>query len=380
MYQVSLVPCSTYDPERLQSALQETVAPWGGLEGVLAGERILLKLNLLTAKPPEAAVTTHPSVLRAMIDFLQANGRDVVVGDSPGGIHTPRSFQRLLEITGIAPVIRDTGCEVVFFDDQVLEYRSTVARTYSRFPIPRILTEVDNVIGLPRLKTHQLTVLTGAVKLLYGYIPGTRKAEYHLHTGKNVNMFAELLCDLYATFPPTFTLMDGIVAMEGNGPHHGSPRPLGFLLAGTSAPAVDFMAAWMTGFDPLQIPTIRIAADRDLGPRELSEIQTFGPDPAGLRVLDFCPPDAHRLFSLPEFFVAGAQRFLAVRPTVNRHRCKRCGFCEHHCPARAVTCDVNGFPVISSSRCIRCFCCQELCPAGAILVHRPLVRRLLPFR
>jgi Uncharacterized conserved protein len=234
---------------------------------------------------------------------------------------------------------------------------------------------VDAVLALPRFKSHQLTTLTGAVKLLYGYLPGTLKAEYHLHTGKNLDTFAELLCDLYATFPPVFNLMDAIVAMEGNGPRHGNPRHLGLILASDSGTALDFVMADLVGMDPLRISTIRKASGRGLGPSGWGEIQMQGVPRDAVRCRDFLRPDAHQLRYVPEFFLSAAQRVVASRPFIDPQLCKSCGICVTNCPSHAIQSRHDAPPTIRSSRCIRCYCCQELCPAGAVQVRRPFLRR-----
>jgi uncharacterized protein (DUF362 family)/ferredoxin-like protein FixX len=377
-YRVSLQKCDDYSLEHLLNAIGKNLEPWGGMRAILQDkESVLLKLNLLGSAPPEAAVTTHPAFLEAVIALIQEEGINPLLGDSPGGVQTSASFQRLLTVTGIARVAQKTGCRTLFFNEDTTVYQSELSRTFKKFQIPRILTEVDAVIGLPRFKTHQLTTITGAVKLLYGYLPGSLKAEYHLHTGKNVHTFAELLCDLYATFPPVFSLMDAVVAMEGNGPRHGSPRHLGLILASPSSGALDYVMSYVAGFDPMRIPTVAKAAERGLGPGGLQGIEICGEPLEALRCHDFCPPDAHRIRYVPEFLFSAAQAVLAARPVINPLRCRSCGVCELNCPSRAIFRQKDASFSIHSSRCIRCFCCQELCPEGAVEIYHPFLRRVL---
>jgi uncharacterized protein (DUF362 family)/Pyruvate/2-oxoacid:ferredoxin oxidoreductase delta subunit len=377
-YRVAVNRCEDYDPDRLITALTKSLLPWGGMKGILGdAETVLLKLNLLGAAPPEAAVTTHPAFVQAVLTLIQDEGITTCMGDSPGGIQNQESYQRLLEITGIAQVARETGCPTIFFDEDIQPFHSTKSRTFKKFDIPKILTHVDAVIALPRFKTHQLTTITGAVKLLYGYLPGTQKAEYHLHTGKNLATFSELLCDLYATFPPTFTLMDAIVAMEGNGPRHGIPHHLGLIVTGKSGTALDFVMAHLTGFDPLRIPVIQKAAEREIGPASWEEIEMLGEPRESILCSDFLPPDAHLMRYVPEFFLSAAQRLVAARPVIDPRTCRSCGICVANCPSRAIQRQEDAPPVIQHSRCIRCYCCQELCPADAIRVHLPPLRRII---
>ena len=380
-YRVSIKRCEDYQIEHLRKGIESSLEPWGGMKTILDGkEMVLLKLNLLGSAPPEAAVTTHPSVVEVILSLIGETGVTPIIGDSPGGITSTSSYQRLLDVTGIARVAREMGCRTIFFDEDTMIYHSNQSRTFRQFRIPRILTEVDAVIGLSRFKTHQLTTITGAVKLLYGYIPGSLKAEYHLHTGKKIDTFAELLCDLYATFPPTLSLMDAVIAMEGNGPRHGVPRTLGLILSSPSAPALDWVIADIVGFKPLNIPTIQKAAERGMGPTSLEEIDIVGEELEMVRCDDFSPPDAHKLRYVPEFFLSAVQSVIAAYPAINPIRCRRCGICVQNCPSQAIRGRPRGVPSIRSSRCIRCFCCQELCPEGAVEVQLPALRRLLQKR
>lgn len=362
----------------MTAALIRCLSPWGGLNHILEGsDTVLIKLNLLSAEPPSAAVTTHPSVVEAVTTIVKDAGAIPILGDSPGGFTTQASFHRLLEVTGIAAVADTCGCEVVCFDTLPMKEYIGKGRTYRKFTIPSLITEVDAVICLPKFKTHQLTGITGAVKLLYGYLPGKAKAEYHLIAGKDLTTFSEFLCDLYATFPPSFSIMDAVDVMEGNGPHHGIPRHLGLLLASQSGPALDLTMASIVGFNVKTLPTIEIAAQREMGPGSINEIEILGPCLDELRVSDFCPPTTHRSLSLPTFITTGAKWLFAARPCFDSVRCRKCGLCANHCPANAIHHTPGALPSISHTHCIRCYCCEELCPAGAVEIKAPLLRRWL---
>ncbi|KAF5047092.1 hypothetical protein DSECCO2_463960 [anaerobic digester metagenome] len=374
---VSITRCPDYEPYRVEDAFAACLAPLGGIEAFARrGSRVLVKPNLLASRPPDAAVTTHPSVVRAAIRALQSAGTDVVVGDSPGGRNTPERFAALLRRTGLAPVLEECGCEAVFFDEASTELPSPSGRVYRRFRVARAVTEAEAVVSLSKCKTHQLTLCTGAVKNCYGYIPGVAKAEYHLHSGQDPRRFASLLLDLYQARPPVLSVMDAIVGMEGNGPSNGRPRALGLLLASPHAPDLDFVQAMLLGIDPLAVPTVQEAADRGVGPGTVEEIEFLG-DPFGeLRGADFERPGAHLSSRVPAPLIRAASRFFAVRPRVEEDRCRGCGACVESCPPGAI--EFSGrYPRIRYQDCIRCFCCQELCPADAIALDRPFLRRLI---
>lgn len=371
---VSLARCRSYDPDEVGSALSAVLAPLGGMAAfVEPGMRVLVKPNLLSARPPERAVTTHPAVVRAVVEAVQACGGVPVIGDSPGGQNTPSSYDALLRTTGMMGVIEETGCEYVYFDDESVAVPSPDGLVFRGFTIARAVADADAVICLPKLKTHQLTAYSGAVKILYGCIPGITKAAYHLHAGQDREVFADLLLDLHAAIPPSLSVMDAVVGMEGKGPQSGNPRQIGLIAASASCTALDYAAALAVGLDPLSVPTIARAAARGEGPAAPGDLRVHGPPIAEVRVADFVPAPASPP-SLPSFVTQFGGRLVAARPLVDAGRCTACGTCAAVCPPHAITFVPGEIPQIDEEACIRCFCCQELCPQGAVEIVRPSVR------
>ena len=168
-YEVSITKCDSYELEKVKNSVATSLEPIGGLQNfVKAGDRVLVKLNLSVAKPPGAAVTTHPAIAQAVVESVQELGATPVVGDAPGGGCSAATYRALLKTTGIQRVIDETGCESVRFDDDKTHVVSERARTFKRLWICKAVTEADVIIGLPKLKSHLLTYYTGAIKLLYG--------------------------------------------------------------------------------------------------------------------------------------------------------------------------------------------------------------------
>jgi uncharacterized protein (DUF362 family)/NAD-dependent dihydropyrimidine dehydrogenase PreA subunit len=377
-YQVSIEKCGSYDDHKVRKAVEACLAPLGGLESVVSdGDRVLVKLNLLSAKLPDAAVTTHPAIVKATVELVQELGATPVLGDSPGGGSTAASYKSLLEKTGIQDVVDNTGCELVRFDETKQEVASVKAKTFKKLTLAKAVTEADVIIGLSKLKTHNLTYFTGAVKLLYGYIPGLFKTEYHLHTAKDTNLFADLLLDIHEIYPPALTLMDAIVGMEGAGPSNGKPRKIGLVLSSKSCTALDFVAVTIAGFDPMSVPTVRLAQERGVGPARLEDVRIDEERVQPLIMEDFEKTLTASLSKAPPFLINTLKRFIAVKPIIDVSNCKRCGECYRACPPNAIAFKKAQKPNIDYSKCIRCYCCQELCPEGAITVSAPLIRRLL---
>lgn len=315
------------------------------------GRRVLVKPNIIGPFPPEAGATTNPVVLGAVVDYLLERGADVVVGDNPGGME--RNSVHTARPTGLVDAARG---RFVNLSREVVEVPAG-SRFTDSFPLSREVLEADLVVNLPCFKTHLLTTLTGCVKNCFGYVAGAAKAALHLKAPSR-SRFSELLADLYRIRPPDLNLVDGVLAMEGNGPTHGTPRPLGKILAGYDGVAVDATMARMMGVDPAGLRLFQIAAERGLG--EVDDIEVVG----RLEVIPgFQLPATFPASSLEQ--AAALMAISALRPRVEPERCSRCGECAANCPPRAIRLDP--YPLVGDG-CISCFCCAELCREGAMVV------------
>jgi len=361
---VSLVRCADYDQKTVMNSVRRAIDLVGGINAfVNPGERILLKPNLLKARPPEAAVTTHPEVVRAVIRLVHEAGATALVGDSPG----IGDLRRVCERSGILDVVDQEGAVLVDFDEAV-----TVKNTgrFQRFEVARIAREADGIINLPKFKTHGMTILTGAVKNMFGCIPGKRKVQWHLSTGVDHASFMGMLVELAGLLKPRLTIMDAVVGMEGNGPGSGDPRTLGLIIAGQDPVAVDVVGAGVVGVAPAILPVVRAAFDAKLGETRMENIRILGERLADVQVGHFrLPPREHLEWRMPEWSRRLLKEALTTRPVINDHHCIKCGICQSHCPQKAIV-DADRKPVINYRNCIRCFCCQEFCPSGAITVGK----------
>ncbi len=334
------------------------------------GKSVLLKPNLLSPHPPEDAVTTHPQlVLLLSLELGKYNNR-VFIADSPAGTHN-KNIPRLWRITGMQQAAAQAGAVLIDINRRGLVERKGLTRN---FFFTDVLNEVDYVVNLPKLKTHGLTLLTGAVKNVFGLIPGIQKGEFHLRFPKPDD-FSDNMVEIFAAVQPDFTVMDGISILEGNGPSSGgSVRHTGFLFAGEDAVAVDSVAAHSLGMDPMAVRTTQTAWRQEIGEARLSHIELSGDM---LTPVSIDLPSAHAFSKLPDFIHRLLKKFIWVRPRANADKCTRCGMCIKNCPVEAMTPDADGVPIIDYSTCINCFCCAEVCPDDAIFQETSrLVRRL----
>jgi uncharacterized protein (DUF362 family)/Pyruvate/2-oxoacid:ferredoxin oxidoreductase delta subunit len=367
---VSVVRCAQYDRVTTGAAVAEAVGLLGGIRAFIRpGDRVLLKPNLLKARPPEDAVTTHPEIVRAVIRLVREADGIPLVGDSPG----IGDLSSVSERTGILGVVKEEGAAFADFDTAVAVKNGG---RFQRLEIARAAVEADAIINLPKLKTHGMTVMTGAVKNLFGCVPGKRKVQWHFNTGVDHRAFARLLVELSAAVKPRLTIMDAVVAMEGNGPGSGDPRTVGLLLAGRDPVAVDVIAADIVGLQPAQLPVIRAAMDAGIGEARPDRIRVLGELLDAVRVRNFIvPPREHTEWQLPEWSRRLLKDALTTRPVIDHGVCIQCGMCQKDCPRQAIA-EQDGHLVIDHRNCIRCFCCQEFCPQGAITVGKGWLLRL----
>jgi uncharacterized protein (DUF362 family)/ferredoxin len=335
------------------------------------GARVLIKPNFLAPARPERAMTTHPMVLRAAVEYVLDKGGRPLVADSPG----MGTFERLLREGGYAEALKGLGVDVRPFKETV---RVDIGEPFGRIEIAREALAADVVVNLPKLKTHTQMLLTVGVKNLFGCIVGLKKPEWHMRSGVDRHLFARLLVQICATVNPAATLVDGIVGMEGQGPgRSGVPRRLGRLVGGASAPAVDAAVCRMVGIAPGELPTHRAAVALNLVPEVVEVVGDF------VAVDRFKRPVLAPLTFGPKRFHRLMRRHLVQRPAVDPVACRLCGECWRVCPAKAITpyARMIGFDY---DRCIRCYCCVEMCPHGALTAVETqagrIVRRLAGLR
>ena len=372
----ALAPCPDYAPETVRAALEAAVAAAGGLDWVRPGMRIGIKLNLCTARKPEAAATTHPVPAAELTRLLVERGAEVVLGDSPGGPFVGALIHRLYETTGLQACVEAGGKLNEDFGYTEVEYPE--GKSLGRFAYVNWLRDCDAVINFCKLKAHGMMGMTAAVKNLYGVIPGTYKSEYHYRHEDPMD-FADMLVDLDEYVKPRLHLVDAVEIMEGNGPTQGTPRHLGLLLADTDPYRLDRLCAALLGVKEREIPYLEAAKRRGLlseddpalaalaAPYALQDFQRSGATASW-----FAQSESDR--GLRKVLKRGLYLVFRSRPAPDRS-CTGCGKCARDCPAGAITVE-RGRAKVDRNKCIRCFCCQEFCPTGAMKVRRSFVARL----
>lgn len=367
---VSIVRCKDYDPARVSESVGRSIGLLGGIEKFIKRDStVLVKPNLLMAKEPEAGITTHPEVVRAVIRQLKGINCRIIVGDGPSvwGKYI-ENVEKVYEVTGMAKMCREEGVELVRFDSR---------RWRGSFPMTTWLDTCHHVVNIPKFKTHDLTILSGAVKNLFGLVSGTFKTELH-KTYYRREEFSRVLVDIYEMVKPSLTIVDGILALEGDGPATGGVTcDLGLLVASTDCVSIDAVLALIMGINPLDVPSTCIAAKRQLGDADPSRIAVEGESLRSVIGRPFVLPTPSGIIkNLPPFVVNAARQMIRYCPTVDRNRCTRCRACMDACPMKVIGIRENAI-VIDYRRCIACFCCQEACPSSAIKIRKSLLAKMI---
>jgi uncharacterized protein (DUF362 family)/Pyruvate/2-oxoacid:ferredoxin oxidoreductase delta subunit len=359
---------TTYEYGTLRAAFFETMDSIGGRR-IEKGARVLIKPNLLAPAPPESAVLTHPSVVRAAVEYVLERGGLPQVSDSPA----MGAFEKILKVSGIKDALEGLDVEFKEFKNSVT---IDAGEPTGKLELAEDAVGIDTIINLPKLKTHGQMLLTLGVKNLFGCVVGFKKPEWHLRAGDDRMAFARVIVQVYKSVKPSFTILDGVLAMEGRGPGKGGvPREVGVLMGSGDAVALDGVVCRMLGVDPERLPIL--AAAREMGlARDPVEIEGELPE-----VRNFKIPESVPLMFGPRLFHGFLRKHLIQRPVADEALCRLCGDCLRYCPTRAIGME-PGAVAFDYGKCIRCYCCLEVCPHGAVRTEEPalgaLVKRLQP--
>lgn len=369
---VGLVKCNTYASEELDKALEEAMSLSGGID--VTGKRLLLKPNILIDSDPAKAISTHPEFVRAVIEYMQKEGAtEIYVGDSPGFQKPGYSGKK----SGIRQVTEETGSNWIDFTTGKTTITTETGKLQKEFKVTSIIDEVDMVISLPKMKTHQLMYFTGAVKNLFGLLPGLSKSPYHV-SYPNRHNFGEMILDLLEAVKPAYSIMDAVIGMEGPGPGNGYPKPVKLIIASPNAIALDIIASSVIGYEPMTIPTNKLGLRRQFGLKHISDISVEGEALSDVKIDDYKLLGEKKfqniIFDLFHFRIFEKyQQKRKPKPYFIEEKCIKCGECIKICASDANWFEEgpNGkFVAVDYNKCIRCYCCHEICPVDAIEIRK----------
>lgn len=357
-----------YDVEQLVPVIGRFLSE-SGIAKKIRGKRVLLKPNMLAAFEPSRGVTTNPAVIEAVAINLKKLDCFIGIGDSPGDFISGTNLNKLYKTTGVSGIIQKYGLQS---ENLSAAAKPTVPDScrFKYYELAARISDYDFLINLPKIKTHMFQLMTCAVKNLFGLVPGRRKAEFHLKLPDPPD-FADMLIDIALIAKPVFTIVDGISAMEGEGPTAGPLKDLGLVLASADIFLLDASISLITDLG-LGVPTVNRSIERELfdaaqARKIAAEIGEYPLKKPTQKTLDQ---------RMPEWLKNIVKGLVSNKPYVDPARCIGCGICARNCPPQAIAM-VNNLPKINYSECIRCFCCHELCPENAMQIKYGLLNRII---
>lgn len=377
MDRVSLYKCDDYEYRKVKECIKKIFDDNGGIEKIVSpGEKVVIKPNLVMKKSPETAATTHPSLVRAVADIVIEAGAKAIIAESPGGPFNEIMLKSIFKGCGMDEAAAQSGAELNF-NTAVAEVSFPEGKLLKRITVVKEILEADKIINVCKLKTHGMVKMTCGVKNMFGAIPGTMKAEYHLNRS-NITDFANALIDICLLVKPAITIVDAVECMEGNGPTGGNPRHVGLIAASKNPFVLDIAMADVINISPKDIPVCAQSIKRGLCPEKSDEIEVVGGKIDDFAVKDFVVPKTKPINvteKMPKPLYRLINDVLQPYPDFNKIKCVGCGRCAANCPPKALSMK-EGKPSFDKGKCIRCFCCQELCPAVAVDIKRPLLYKI----
>ena len=353
---------TTYDATSLDRAVHAHFQVMGETE-LTSDKKVLIKPNLLRGASPAKGITTNPQLVDAVVRYLHGRGiTDITLADSSGGLYTPALMRGIYAACGM------TGNGYTLNED--CSYERVHKEGFRAFNILTPIIQADIIINLPKLKTHSMTVMSGAIKNLFGAIPGLQKPELHC-LNPDPESFAAMLVELAQVVTPTYTIIDAVDAMEGDGPSGGEICHPGLTIASRNIYSLDrFCADEILQVGASRVPML-VAAEHLMEENEV--VGEWTRPEYGFVLPKSVSVDFVSIFpkSLRGPIRSFMDRALVAMPRIKKKVCIGCGKCAESCPQHTISI-AEKKAVIDLRSCISCFCCQEMCPVKAIKTVRKI--------
>jgi len=375
---VYIIKCPDY--EQAQDKLNILLSGMGGMEKYIQhGSNVLIKPNLLDAALPEKAKTTHPAVISAIGKNIEKAGGIITIADSPGSgmPYDKKNLEKCYTRCGLYEITKKNNWNL----SMSTEYREISYKNGSiikRFEIISPALDADSIINVCKFKTHVFMHMTGAVKNMFGIIPGLKKPGYHSKL-RNKNYFARMLLDLVQCIPPQLSIMDAVIGMEGNGPSGGSPKQMGYLIASENPLGIDVVAGVIAGLNRKDNFVLAEAEKMGLTPFSPDHIDLIGADFSEIKCRNFQLPTTllkKSGIAFIDWLSPVIKNILSLKPKIIKQRCIACESCKRACPEHAISIKNNTYAEINQNKCIRCYCCHEMCPEKAVQLNRGVLYQL----
>ena len=376
---VSAYRCDNYDKDNVYNIVENIIKAFGNLSDIIKpNSKVLLKLNLLSAYTPDQGITTHPEIVRAVINIVKKAGAVPVMGDSPGNMMN--RIEKVWEKTGMLQLAKEENIELINFEACGCVEVSIQHPNIKQIYVTKAIMDYDAIINLPKLKTHTFMGFTCGVKNFYGIVPGARKAEYH-KLAPTPKDFSNLLSEIYRMVKEKllFTIVDGVYGLEGNGPSlSGQKRKYGIIAGSQDTVMLDAFILDKMGIKSKNNVLLKPLREKNLGDTDLQNMIYVGDNASEFNFDKTKLPVTKFLNLLPSwlarFVTKYAGKLFWVKPNIIENKCVGCLQCMKSCPAKAIIKKQEGIkPLIQKDKCIGCFCCHELCLHKAIEIKESFI-------
>lgn len=378
---VAVVELEDYNSENIQHALTK-VFNLLEIDDFVEDKSVLVKPNALA---PSKHAYTPPEMVGGVVKFLtERNAENILVGDST---MTKNLSSLTLKRSDIQEFAEDAGARIInFFESDRIKVSLKIPahEREDTLYLPQEIGDYDMIVNLPKLKTHKGYVYTGAIKNLFGLL--SNKMAMHM-THKNKQHFQQHLADIYFSveetnntdMPKVLTIMDAVIAMEGNGPRGGDPRKVGLLIAGFNPAAIDIVGYSLMNGNPRDLEAINSVARRTGLEAKISALDIRGVEDINKYVIkNFKKPKIATLKKdqvRKGLMAKIADKAMRISIKIDQKKCVLCKQCVNHCPAEAMF-EKDGKVIIDYEACVECFCCGESCPNDAVSAKWWIFRKL----
>ena len=377
---VILKKCECYVFILVKEKVNEIFLESNLLEKINENTNVFVKLNLVGPFDASLGITTHPIIVKAVLEILNTKTKNIIIGDNPA----TRDQVATMKKCGIYEVIKEYDCKILE-QTNFTTITNSNPFIYSEFEVSKQMIDADVLINLPKLKTHTLAYMTVAEKNFFGLIYGLNKSAWHvkannpLHFGNAINDLYGALLEAYKG-KTIFHLCDGILGLEGEGPSSaGDAKYANALIASYDAISLDRVACELVKLDQNKIYITNIGQERGYGEGDLSKINIIGNQLNDFQDISFkAPKDSLSHIGLKFLKFKFLRNMILEHPTINKDKCIKCGECVKICPPKTMKIEKGQFPHLKNNQCIRCWCCAEVCPKNAIeKSKRPLIGKII---
>ncbi|SHI67748.1 DUF362 domain-containing protein [Parasporobacterium paucivorans] len=368
MEKVSVVECNSYITEEVCSAVAEAVYRLDFT--IPRNSTVLIKPNIMSQNTPRQGTITHFSLIEGLCRILQEHGCTIIIGESIS-FYQKGMTRKAFKTSEIDKVAEKYGAKCIAFEEEPLVKVDTGLTWMKELYLPEILLKADMVINVCKLKSHGSLRLSGAVKNMFGCLPGGYKQKIHTWSRNELEL-ADVFLDINEIVKPALSIMDAIDSLDGGPSSLGKLVDTCRILASTNAAALDVVATEMIDYKNEESPILVQALKRGMI-KSFDDIEVLG-EPK--KVLFKKPVKAN--LEKPINKNSALIKHTYVDLEINQEKCTGCKKCVHACPVGAIATEGDKVK-LDQEKCISCYYCLHVCPVNAILIKPTMMNRLIRF-